>query len=88
MAKTNGNAEAGDRTEGDAPLIDLNEGTLKKLIARNSGYGSAVRDALEKRADLLHVHYAYVLRTVNEKDAWTIADRKGFYEWLGRVVVS
>ena len=33
MAKTNG-SEAGDRTEGDAPLIDLNEGTLKKLIAR------------------------------------------------------
>ena len=74
-------AESGS---GQAINIAPNEEELKKLIARNSGYGSAVRDALEKRADLLHVHYAYVLRTVNEKDAWTIADRKGFYEWFGR----
>ena len=75
---------AAESGSGQAINIAPNEEELKKLIARNSGYGSAVREALEKRADLLQVHYAYVLRTVNEKDAWTIADRKGFYEWFGR----
>ena len=69
---------------GQAINLAPNEEELKKLISRNSGYGSAVRESLEKRADLLQVHYAYVLRTVNEKDAWTIADRKGFFEWCGR----
>jgi len=61
-----------------------NEDDLRRLIARNAGYGGAVRASLEKRPDLLQVHYAYVLRTVGEQDAWTIADRKGYYEWFGR----
>ncbi len=73
-----------ESASGQAINLAPNEEELKKLITRNSGYGSAVRESLEKRADLLQVHYAYVLRTVNEKDAWTIADRKGFYQWCGR----
>jgi RNA polymerase primary sigma factor len=47
MAKTNG-SEAGDRTEGDAPLIDLNEGTLKKLIARAKRKGYITIDQLNE----------------------------------------
>ena len=48
MAKTNGSGEAGDRTEGDAPLIDLNEGTLKKLIARAKRRGVITYDELNE----------------------------------------
>jgi len=47
MAKTNG-SEASDRTEGDAPLIDLNEGTLKKLIARAKRKGYITYEQLNE----------------------------------------
>ena len=61
-----------------------NEDELRQLITRNGGYGGSVRAALEKRSDLLQIHYAYALRTVTEKNAWTIADRKGYHEWFPR----
>jgi mono/diheme cytochrome c family protein len=61
-----------------------NEEELRQLITRNAGYGSSVRDALEKRSDLLQIHFAYVLRTVNDKDAWTLDDRKGYHSWFNR----
>jgi putative heme-binding domain-containing protein len=61
-----------------------NEADLERLLSRNAGYGRAVQGSLEKRADLLQIHYAYALRTVGEKDAWTAADRKAYYEWFGR----
>ena len=64
--------------------IAPNEDDLRQLIARNAGSGGAVRAALEKRSDLLQVHYAYALRTITEKDAWTLADRKGYHEWFPR----
>jgi putative heme-binding domain-containing protein len=60
------------------------EDDLRRLIERNGGYGGAVRAALEKRTDLLQIHYAYALRTVQEKDAWTMAERKAYYEWFPR----
>jgi len=61
-----------------------NEDDLRRLIDRNKGYGGSVKASLEKRSDLLQIHYAYALRTVTEKDAWTTADRKAYYEWFGR----
>ena len=61
-----------------------NEDDLRQLVARNAGYGTAVRAALEKRSDLLQVHYAYALRTINEKKAWSIADRKTYHDWFQR----
>ena len=64
--------------------IAPNEDDLRQLIARNAGSGGAVRAALEKRSDLLQVHYAYALRTITEKDAWSLADRKGYHEWFQR----
>lgn len=60
------------------------EDDLRRLITRNAGYGGNVRAALEKRSDLLQVHYAYILRTVGKKAAWTDADRKGYYGWFAR----
>ncbi|NBT14564.1 MAG: heme-binding protein, partial [Planctomycetia bacterium] len=60
------------------------EADLRQLLERNAHYGGAVRASLEKRADLLQIHYAYVLRTVGEKEAWSPADRKGYYEWFAR----
>jgi putative heme-binding domain-containing protein len=60
------------------------EDDLRRLAERNAGYGAAVRASLEKRADLLQIHYAYVLRTVHEKEAWTPADRTAYYAWFGR----
>ena len=64
--------------------ITLDEAGLRQLIARNAGYGQEVKASLEKPADLLQIHYAYALRTVTEKSAWTTADRKGYYEWFSR----
>ena len=60
------------------------EEALRALITRNAGYGGAVRASLEKRTDLLQMHYAYVLRTVHDADAWTDADRRAFFGWFPR----
>jgi putative heme-binding domain-containing protein len=67
-----------------ATNLASNEDDLRQLIARNAGYGNAVRAALEKRSDLLQVHYAYALRTITEKTAWTLDDRKGYHAWFTR----
>jgi putative heme-binding domain-containing protein len=71
---------------GSAAATNLapSEDDLRRVIERNAGYGGAVRAALERRSDLLQVHYAYALRTVNEKGAWTPADRRGYHEWFER----
>jgi len=71
---------------GSAAATNLapDENDLRRVIERNAGYGGAVRAALEKRSDLLQVHYAYALRTVTEKGAWTTADRRGYHEWFTR----
>ena len=48
MAKTN-MAEANEKSEsGDAPLIDLNEGTIKKLISRGKKRGYITYDELNE----------------------------------------
>jgi putative heme-binding domain-containing protein len=60
------------------------EQDLERLIKRNAGYGRALSETLEKRTDLLQIHYAYVLRTVHEKDLWSLADRTGYYAWFER----
>jgi RNA polymerase primary sigma factor len=49
MAKTNNAAEAEDKQDGgDAPLIDLNEASLKKLIARAKKRGYVTYDELNE----------------------------------------
>ena len=70
-------------TAGDTNLAP-NEEELRQLITRNAGYGGAVRESLEKRSDLLQVHFAYCLRTVTEPDAWSLADRRGYHRWFTR----
>jgi putative heme-binding domain-containing protein len=67
-----------------ATNIAADEAGLERLIGRGRHYGEMVKASLEKRADLLQVHYAYALRTVTEKEAWTTADRKGYYSWFVR----
>jgi putative heme-binding domain-containing protein len=64
--------------------LAADEKELRQLIARNAGSGSAVREALENRSDLLQIHYAYVLRTVVEPEFWTAADRRDYFAWFGR----
>ncbi len=71
---------------GDTNLAP-NEDELRRLIERNARYGSAVRASLEKRSDLLQIHYASVLRTLRNEPGspmWTAADRKAYYEWFAR----
>ncbi|HEY0132155.1 MAG TPA: RNA polymerase sigma factor region1.1 domain-containing protein, partial [Allosphingosinicella sp.] len=47
MAKTNTQAETDDKQDnGDAPLIDLNEASLKKLVARAKKRGYITYDEL------------------------------------------
>src|SRR3569623_2815954 len=49
MAKTNMAGEADDKQEGgDAPLIDLNEASIKKLIARAKKRGYITVDELNE----------------------------------------
>lgn len=67
-----------------ATNLGPNEEDVRRLLERNAHYGGDVRKSLEKRADLLQIHYAYLLRTVAEKDAWSEADRRGYYEWFSR----
>ena len=67
-----------------ATNLASDEDGLRQLITRNTGSGNAVRAALEKRSDLMQVHYAYALRTVSEPSAWTLADRKGYHAWFAR----
>ena len=71
-------------TGSQATNLAPDEDDLRRLAERNSGYGAAVQASLEKRADLLQIHYAYVLRTVTEKEAWTPADRLAYFAWFAR----
>ena len=49
MAKTNSTAETDDKQEGgDAPLLDLNEASIKKLIARAKKRGYVTYDELNE----------------------------------------
>ena len=49
MAKTNTAAENEEKTEtGDAPLIDLNDASIKKLIARAKKRGYITVDQLNE----------------------------------------
>ncbi len=64
--------------------LAVDENELRELIARNAAYGGSVRAALERRSDRLQMHYAYVLRTVQERDAWTPADRRRYHAWFRR----
>jgi RNA polymerase primary sigma factor len=48
MAKTNGGESGDEGTGGDAPLIDLNEASLKKLIARAKRKGYITYDQLNE----------------------------------------
>ena len=71
------------QTSGETNLAP-NEADLKRIAKRNAGYGRAVTGVLNNRTDLLQIHYAYILRTVNEKELWTNADRKAYFTWLNR----
>lgn len=64
--------------------LATNETELARLATRNAQYGRAVTGVLDNRTDLLQIHYAYVLRTIHEKNAWSLADRKGYFDWLDR----
>jgi len=49
MAKTNNAVDADDKAEGgDAPLIDLNEASIKKLLARAKKRGVITYDELNE----------------------------------------
>ncbi len=67
-----------------ATNLATNEDDLRRVLERNAEYGAAVRSALEKRADLIQVHYAYALRTVKEPGLWSAADRKTYLDWFVR----
>jgi len=60
------------------------EDELRRLAERNAEYGAAIRTALDRRADLLQVHYAYALRTVADRDAWSKGERTAFLDWCRR----
>ncbi|MCE9632546.1 MAG: c-type cytochrome, partial [Planctomycetia bacterium] len=67
-----------------ATNLTADEAELRQVIARNAHYGGTVRESLEKRPDLLQIHYAYALRTVREKEAWKPDDIKAYHAWFKR----
>ncbi len=71
---------------GSADVTNLapDEDDLRRLLERNAGYGSAVRTSLERRSDLIQIHYAYVLRAVKEKELWSVDDRRAYLDWFTR----
>jgi putative heme-binding domain-containing protein len=71
---------------GSAAATNLapDEDDLRLLITRNDRYGNAVRNSLEKRGDLLQIHYAYALRTVHEKELWSRDDLEVYLGWFAR----
>jgi putative heme-binding domain-containing protein len=67
--------------------IAADEDELRTLIERNAGYGEAVRAALDRRGNMQQMHYAYVLRTIQDlpdDKVWSTADRKAYFEWFRR----
>ncbi len=63
------------------------EAQVRSLIERNAGYGEAVRASLDRRGDMLQMHYAYVLRVLQDQPddkLWTAADRKAYFAWFKR----
>jgi putative heme-binding domain-containing protein len=71
-------------SSGAATNLAADEDELRQLIARNATYGKDVRATLEHRPDLLAIHYAYVLRTARERDAWTPGDIEAYHSWFRR----
>ena len=71
--------DSADRTN-----LAPDEDDLRRLVERNARYGSAVRASLERRSDLIQIHYAYALRSVKEKNAWSTADRRTYLDWFAR----
>ena len=71
---------------GSAGVTNLapDEDDLRRLVERNADYGSAVRSSLERRSDLIQIHYAYALRTVKEKELWSVEDRRAYLDWFAR----
>ena len=71
---------------GSADVTNLapDEDDLRRLVERNADYGSAVRSSLERRSDLIQIHYAYALRTVKEKELWSVDDRRAYLDWFAR----
>jgi putative heme-binding domain-containing protein len=53
---------------------------LDDLIARNRGYGGALKAMLANQPDPLQIHYAFVLR--NAKQGWTIPLRETYFRWF------
>lgn len=53
---------------------------ISQLLARNPGYGGAIRAMLANQPDLQKLHYAFVLR--NARQGWTIDQRRYYFQWL------
>ncbi|MDB4365637.1 c-type cytochrome [Pirellulales bacterium] len=71
-----------DGTSSQGTNLGIDQSDIQKLAKRNAGYGRAVTGVLENRTNLLQIHYGYILRTVNEKSLWSLADRKAYFTWL------
>jgi putative heme-binding domain-containing protein len=71
---------------GSADVTNLapDEDDLRRLVERNADYGSAIRSSLERRSDLIQIHFAYALRTVKEKELWSVEDRRAYLDWFAR----
>ena len=66
------------------PAFGIADDELRRVIGRNEAYGGAIRAALENHADLLQVHFAYVLRTARHPGMWPDSDRLAYHRWFGR----
>jgi len=61
----------------DSPPEDSD---YENVLARNGGYGRAVRAVLDNQPDKPQLHYAFALR--NAKNGWTPELRKDYFTWF------
>ncbi|MCP4194254.1 MAG: c-type cytochrome [Planctomycetaceae bacterium] len=55
---------------------------MKKLLARNPGYGGTIAKMMANHPELQKLQYVFMLR--NMRYGWTLEERKQYFDWLER----
>lgn len=57
---------------------------MQGLLARNQGYGRAIREMIENQPDRQQIWFAFCLRVA--KTGWTPETRADYFRWFGRAM--
>lgn len=59
-------------------VVDADQ--MAQLLARNPGYGGAIKQMLANQPDIEKLHIAFALR--NMKEGWKPAERMAYFNWI------